>query len=317
VIKKIASLLLLGALSLPLFVFGAESINLSLEPYVKTHSRTGQLDFYRTYQYSFKSSGEVSELNVDVGQQFKKGAVLASVDTDDLSSELNQLLAEKAFINKEVRRLSRLEKVDAVSASEVEQFKSRSSQLKARIIRVREYLDASSIVAPYDGVVLTRNVDLGEFVGPGQMVLTVAPVADNLVISVAVTEQELPEFQHGKEIVVEDVVNQRSLPARVKQIATTPNMKTGLFQVDLAISPTSPMQNMNIGKLFSVHVTARTELVFKVPNHLASVDFNRTALIQIVDENNNHRLKRFDVIDFDLDFVYIAAQNLSRLTVIK
>jgi len=314
VIKKIASLLILGVMVFPFYSTGAESINLTLEPYVKSFTRTGQLNFFRTYQYSFKSSGEVSKLNVDVGEQFKKGALLASVDTDDLSSELNQLLAEKAFVNQEVRRLSRLAKVDAVSASEVEQYKSRSSQLKARIIRVREYLDASSIVAPYDGVVLTRNVDLGEFVGPGQMVLTVAPVAENLVIQVSVTEQELSEFRLGQEVTVQDTLLGRSLPAKVKQIATTPNMRTGLFQIDLSIAPT---EHMSIGKLFDVHVTQQTELVFKVPNQFAKVDFNKTALIQIVDDNNKHRLKRFRVIDFDLEYIYVNAEQLTRLTAIK
>lgn len=308
------TLMIMFILSMPVSLYATEVLQLSLEPYEKKYMRTGQLSFYRTYQYSFKSSGDLKQLRVDVGDQFKKGDLLAAVDTDDLSSELNQLLAEKAFVNQEVRRLRELEKLDAVSARDVEKYRSRSSQLKAQIIRVREYLDASTIIAPYDGVVLSRNVDLGEFIAPGQSVLAVAPIESNLVISLAVAEHELGQLEYGKELVVRDKSGQRSLLATVKKIATTPSSMTGLFQVDLAIKPFS---NITIGKLFDVEVSQQTGLVFKVPNHLANVDFNKTAVINIVDQDSKPRLKRFNVVDFDLDHIYVDAQQLTQLTIIK
>ena len=102
--------------------------------------------------------------------------------------------------------------------------------------------------------------------------------------------------------------------AIVKKIASTPNASTGLFQVDLAIEAAN---SMTIGKLFDVEVQQDSKLVFKLPNHLANVDFNKTALIQVMDENSQARLKRFKVVDFDLDFIYVDAQQYTQLTVIK
>ena len=309
-IARVVILLVLATLS----VNANEVLTLELEPYEKKSWRTGKLDFYRTYQYSFKSSGNIKTLAVDAGDEFTKGTILANVDTDDLSSELNQLLAEKAFINQEVKRLSKLAKIDAVSARDVERYKSHSSQLKASIVRVREYLEASTIKAPYDGVVISRNVDLGEFVGPGQAVLEVAPLKDNLVVSTAVTESELADLHLGKQLAVKDKTEQQVLPAMVKKIASTPNAMTGLFQVDLAIDT---VNNMRIGKLFEVEVLQASTLVFKVPSHLASVDFNKTALIQVLDLDSKPRLKRFKVVDFDLEHIYIHAQQATQLSVVK
>ncbi len=291
-----------------------EILTLSLEPFAKKSWRTGKLDFYRTYQYSFKSSGNIKSLTVDTGDQFDLGAALATVDTDDLSSELNQLLAEKAFINQEVKRLSKLAKIDAVSARDVERYKSHSSQLKARIVRVREYLNASTIKAPFNGVVISRNVDLGEFVNPGQPVLVVAPLKDNLVVSTSVSEQELAELHLGKSLMVRDRFNDQAFVGLVKKIASTPNLSTGLFQVDLEVNADT---SMTIGKLFDIEVLQDTRMVFKVPSHLASVDFNKTALVRVLDQNNNPTLKRFRVVGFDLDYIYIDARNNTQLSVVK
>ncbi|MDC2889989.1 HlyD family efflux transporter periplasmic adaptor subunit [Psychrosphaera algicola] len=142
--------------------------------------------------------------------------MLASVDTDELNSELNSLLAEKAFVNEEVKRLLTLRKQNAVSASEYERNKSQSSQLKAAIIRVRQLLEAASIVAPYDGIVISRLLELGEFAALGQTILEIAPIKDNLVINVDVLGSELRYLNYGVELPVSARDKSNSQLAKVK-----------------------------------------------------------------------------------------------------
>lgn len=310
--KVTLAILLLSMMFTPLLQ--AETITLSPEPHITSSKRVGQLNFYRTYQYSFKSTGQLTTLNVDVGDQFKKGQLLAAVDTDDLNSELNQLLAEKKFVNEEVKRLTKLKKQNAVAVREVEKLKAQSSQLKAAITRVRDYLSAAIIKAPYDGVVLMRTADLGEWVAPGQLVLEVAPIENNLVVSVSVSETEVSNLSYGADVEIVSRSDGKASMASVKKVSATPNVQTGLFSVDLAIEP---MSDMIIGKMFDVSVSQNNEFVFRIPVELASVDFNKTALVKVMDEQNQPALKRFQVVGYDLDNVFVSARDYSQLTLIK
>lgn len=295
-------------------LFANDKAEFGLESYAKSSMRIGKLDFYRTYQYSFKSSGNLSQLNVDIGQQFSSGDILASVDIDELNSELNSLLAEKTYVNAELKRLTELQKQKVVSASDVERLRSQSSQLKAAIIRSRQLISAATIVAPYDGIVISRALELGEFVAPGQMVLEIAPIEDNLVVDVDVLESELANLTYGADISLHTRNSNRAMTGKVKKLTSTPNQVTGLYRVSLAVEP---FERMTIGTMFNVALEEQLQYVFKVPAHLAKIDFNQTALVKIKSDTGQSVLTRFDIVDFNQDFVMLKPNGLSKLQITK
>ena len=302
-----------GLLGFP--VAALEALSLKAEPHAKQAHRVGQLAFFKTYQVSFKSSGKITQLNIEEGQGFSKGEVLAKVDTDDLSSELNQLIAEKAFVNKEIERLKKLKKVDAVSQSELDRQKSRSSQLRAQIIRTREFLDAAHIVANFDGVVIARYVDGGEFVSAGQPVLEVAPLTENFVVEVAVQDRLLAFLNVGQQVVLKNNESGADLIGEVKTLAQVPDRETGLFIVKIAITDNPEVR---VGALYDVTLTQNMAMVLAVPVEYAQLDFNNTAILRVVDDKTGQaKAKRFEVIDHDYDTIYVNADNATTLKIVK
>ncbi len=292
----------------------SEAMEIKAEPYVKTNTRVGQLAFFKTYQQSFKSAGNVIELSLEEGQTFKKGDVLAKVDTDDLSSELNQLIAEKAFVNKEIERLKKLKKVNAVSQSDVDRQKSRSSQLRAQIIRTREFLDAALIVAPFDGVVISRYIDAGEFVNAGQAVISIAPVADNLVVEVAVQDQLLMHLAVGQKIMLENRSSDAKLLGEVKTVPQMPEANTGLFVVKIMITDT---ENTRVGSLYNVTLTQSMNMVYPIPADYVQLDFNQTAILMLNNDGKKATPKRLKVIDHNSEYVYVKADSQSSINIVK
>jgi len=296
------------------WVFALERLEIKAEPYVKTNTRVGQLAFFKTYQQSFKSAGNVTQLTLEEGQTFKKGDVLAKVDTDDLSSELNQLIAEKAFVNKEIERLKKLKKVNAVSQSDVDRQKSRSSQLRAQIIRTREFLDAALIVAPFDGVVISRYVDAGEFVSAGQAVVSIAPMKENFVVEVAVQDQLLSHLAVGQKIMLENRTTEAKLLGEVKTVPQMPDASTGLFVVKIMVTDT---ENTRVGSLYNVTLTQSMNMVFPVPADYVQLDFNQTAILMVSNGSEQPKPKRLKVIDHSPDLVYIKADSQSAIKIEK
>ncbi|QTH63092.1 efflux RND transporter periplasmic adaptor subunit [Psychrosphaera ytuae] len=309
VVRTTLFIIAIGLLGFP--AFALEALQIKAQDYSKQSFRVGQLAFFKTYQASFKSSGNITQLAIEEGQMFKKGEILAKVDTDDLSSELNQLIAEKAFVNKEIERLTKLKKVNAVSQSELDRLKSRSSQLRAQIIRTREFLDAAHIVANFDGVVISRLVDAGEFVAAGQAVLDIAPTVDNYVVEVAVQDRLLAFLTVGMQVELTSNLSGSVLLGEVKTLAQVPDRDTGLFVVKIAVNEAPEAR---IGSLYKVRLTQNQSMVYPVPVSHAQLDFNNTAIVRLV-TNKGAFPTRMKVVDHDFETVYLEALNGDVITI--
>ena len=132
-------------------------------------------------------SGRVVSLsdNFVVGGMFRKGDVLLTLERDDYETDLRLAEAElaqaEAALEEEVAR-------GKVAAEEWRSVRSvvppelglRKPQLakeqanvkaaKAKLARAQRNLARTQIVAPYDGIVIKRNVDLGQFIATGAQV---------------------------------------------------------------------------------------------------------------------------------------------------
>ncbi|GFD67952.1 efflux RND transporter periplasmic adaptor subunit [Alteromonas sp. KUL106] len=139
---------------------------------------------------SAQVSGQVVSLS-DVfiaGGTFKKGDVLATLEQDDYRTDLKLAEAElaqaKAALQEEIARGKVAEQewrsVSSVAPPELglrkpqlakEQANVKASE--AKLERAKRNLERTKITAPYNGIVVERNIDLGQFVAAGTMLGTV------------------------------------------------------------------------------------------------------------------------------------------------
>ena len=84
----LSSLLLFSAsLITPSHAQQLETQTIKAEHIIKKLNRTGKLVFKRTLNLSFKSSGYLEVLNIDEGESFTKGQLLAELDSAELVAE--------------------------------------------------------------------------------------------------------------------------------------------------------------------------------------------------------------------------------------
>lgn len=123
-------------------------------------------------------SGYVKMWYKDYGAQVKKGDILAEINTPTLDAQYSQakaaLEAERAKYNLAVvtaQRWSALRKTHAVSEQDISvqeaNMQAEKAQLEAAEHNVNNFaaqLQFKTIVAPYDGVVTTRNINVGDYI---------------------------------------------------------------------------------------------------------------------------------------------------------
>jgi RND family efflux transporter MFP subunit len=167
-----------------------------------------------------RSNGYIVRWAKDIGASVKKGDLLAQITSPEIDQELSQAVAARAqaaasasLAKSTADRWEGLRKRDAVTQQDLDERLSASSQAEAtlgaadaNVRRLRELLGFNLVVAPFDGIVTARNIDVGDLVnagngGTGQALFSVAQV-DPLRLYVYVPQVYARQIKEGDAVTV-------------------------------------------------------------------------------------------------------------------
>jgi RND family efflux transporter MFP subunit len=138
----------------------------------------GNVEAFVSASIHGQTSGYVQEWRKDIGAQVRQGEVLAVVDTPELDqriavaqSELSKAKADLSLAKVTAERWNSLRATGAVSQQTVDEKESDArvkaaevESAQANVDRLKAQKGFANIVAPFDGVVTARNVDVGSLV---------------------------------------------------------------------------------------------------------------------------------------------------------
>jgi len=162
-------------------VVAKEGIINSLQNYV------GTLYYDRHSNLASESSGVVSSLYVKEGQRVKKGESLLKLESSILQAKvsakkasLNSLISEQTKQKKDLERSDALLKRNSISQSSydttfytLEALDSQIASVRAELLSMKLELKKKTIKAPFDAIVVKRDIDIGEWVAVGSSVFSV------------------------------------------------------------------------------------------------------------------------------------------------
>jgi HlyD family secretion protein len=126
-------------------------------------------------------SGRITAVLVEAGDRVQRGQVLARLDQsvlrpqmDRLEASLEEAKAQAALSAAEFRRAEGVEAAGALSTEEIARRRAAAvtdeAKVKvaaAQLAEARARLGKTEILAPADGIVLTRNAEVGQTASPG------------------------------------------------------------------------------------------------------------------------------------------------------
>ena len=118
-----------------------------------------------------KVSGRIVEMPVVLGQPLKKGQVVARLDAVEISARRQQAQAGLEQAEREWKRVSSLLEQQAVTRSEYDAAESRYLMGKAAVAEAQAMMAYVEVVAPFDGVVTRKWMDVGDLASPGKALL--------------------------------------------------------------------------------------------------------------------------------------------------
>ncbi len=210
-----------------------------------------------------RNMGFVTSVNVSEGSRVRKGDLLYSIDSREIDSaktqvemgiaqaELSQQMYQNQYENLKVNleRHRRLYQQDMVSRYEVENLElaeknlkntieisqRQVSQAKARQKEITNQYQYLQIVAPNNGVVISKNIKVGEMAMPGMPAIVLSDLT-TLKIEVEVAESSLKMAPIGQKVKI-------SIPSTgfvgigtISSVVPSSNPMTHTFKIKVSFS---------------------------------------------------------------------------------
>lgn len=127
---------------------------------------------FRTAQLAFRVNGHITVLNLQEGQFFRRGQVIAALDNQDFVVRKRRAAAIYRQTRAEYERMARLLKMNNVSEQEYEQAKADYERAKADYDIAIDELSRTRLTAPFDGYIQTLHAERYQDVTTGQTIVT-------------------------------------------------------------------------------------------------------------------------------------------------
>jgi len=154
--------------------------------------------------------GVVSDIKFENGGVAKKGDVIMKLDASQEEALLRSAEAEAELARTDLERTQGLALQKVVSKAELDAAESKFRRLTAIVDQMRSSIRKKTLVAPFDGQLGIRQVNVGQMINPGQQVVALTSL-DPVYVDFALPQQHLAQLAQGLEV---DVTTD-ALPGRV------------------------------------------------------------------------------------------------------
>lgn len=144
----------------------------------------GTITFSNKSQLAAKNSGLVEKINFEIGQKVKKGDILVKLDSSLINAQviaakanLDIAYSEKNNSSKDFLRYEKLLEKKSITQKEYDDALLKSSStsstvlaLEAKLNELKIQKERKNIKAPFDGIIVEKNINLAEWVNTGSVV---------------------------------------------------------------------------------------------------------------------------------------------------
>ncbi|WP_274051041.1 efflux RND transporter periplasmic adaptor subunit [Thalassomonas haliotis] len=177
--------------------------------------------------------GKIAAVFAERGSQVKQGQVIVKIALNDLKA---QLAHSKALLKQreiEHRGAKKLHAKGHQGEADLARTFADLEAAKAEIARLEIDIENTVIRAPFDGVLNTRMVEVGDYVASGDDIAVIADL-DPLVVRAYATENQVPFLTSGKTADVR-LLGQELKQGTIRYIASVADEATNTFKIEVTL----------------------------------------------------------------------------------
>ncbi len=262
---------------------------------VQAVSANGQLTPLRLIQVGSQVSGTVVEVNADFNTRVKEGDIIAKIDPASFERALARAEADMASsVAQEALAIFNLKRAKELFASQLiseTEYTQNDVQLlqatanvkmrEAAVESARVDLQRTTIHAPLDGIVLSRNVDAGQTVAASfntPTLFTIAKDLSKMHIELAISEADIGAVDNGQRVdFTVDAFQNRKFTGTVKQVRFVPTTNQNVITYTTVVEVDNSDLKLRPGMTANASViTSEKTNILRIPG--SALRFNPATL---------------------------------------
>lgn len=310
---------------------------------------SGTINPVNTVSVGSTVSGLIKAIYVDYNSEVKKGQLLAQIDpaTFEAQVQQNQAQINNAYANlsklqaiadyneKQYKRYKNLYAKNFVAKSELDEkystYKSDLAQINSAKAQISQYqaslrtaqtnLSYTKIIAPVDGTVISRKIDLGQPVAASFQapeLFTIAQDLTKMQIEVSVSEADIGKVKEGQNVTYTlDGYPDSTFEGKVTQVRLSPTTVSNVVTYTVIVDVDNEDLKLKPGMTANVSIiTSKSEDVLCVPNMALKFtpDINGPKYKQQgiwILENNKPQRKEIETGASDDNVTEVTAKDLN------
>jgi RND family efflux transporter MFP subunit len=189
----------------------------------------------REANLSLRIGGTIEAIPVRIGERVVAGRVVAKVNATPYSAARVRAEADLARLERADSRNRSLVPAGALSRAANEDTGSAVEAARATLAAARYDEESAIARAPFSGVILARDVEVGETVAAGQRLLRIADLGSPLIARAAVPREVAARLRIGMAARLSLSTSDAAVAAHVRHVGAAADVRTGSVEVELAV----------------------------------------------------------------------------------
>jgi len=265
---------------------------------VEKIAATGTINPMITVRVGSQVSGRIAKIFADFNSRVEKGQLIAQLETDiyrtrveqsDANFKLTRAQTQEAKValldaENNLRRITDLRKGLVASERELEMAETthnaaraslaaslaREEQAQALLNSVQVDFEHTSIYSPVDGIVISRNCDVGQTVIASFQTPDLFSIAQDLTsmqVEASVDEADIGKVQMGQEVLFTvDAFPERVFHGKVSQVRFAPKEEQNVVTYATVVEVSNPDLSLRPGMTATVSVvTSEKKNIVRIP----------------------------------------------------
>ena len=216
----------------------------------------GSLRAVKGADLSLELSGVVETISFNSGDDVEEGAPLLKLRTADDVARLHSLQAMAELSDITYERDQKQFKMQAVSQATLDADAANLKNAQAQVAQQQAIIDKKLLRAPFAGHLGIRAVDLGQYLGPGTVIVTLQAL-DPIFVDFFVPQQSVDQLRL-KQLVAVKVDSYKDQVFTGEISAINPKVETGSRNIQVRATLKNPDHKLLPGMYATVDITTGT-----------------------------------------------------------
>ncbi len=238
---------------------------------------------------SFQVPGTIEQLPVHVGQYVKTGQLIASINPTTFQNTYNVAVATLTQARDAYERMKLLHDRGSIPEIQWVEVQSKLSQAESSERIAKKNLTDCRLVTPYSGVIISKDMEIGQSVAPGMTVVRLGRI-ENVYVCISVPESELGRIRIGSLAEIEvPALSDAIFKGKVIEKGIAANPMSHTYKVKILVNNSNKQLMPGMVAKVTIEKPDTMEMTPVLPGSCIGIDERNRTFVWIVKDGKAHR----------------------------